>query len=314
VPSVTAPPAAARRGLALCVLAAAGFGAAPIVGGAARDAGLALVPMLAVRFAAAAVLLWALVAWRPGPRPSRRTVLLGLVLGGAFYAPESGLFFAAIDRMDASLTALVVYVYPGLVAVAAVALGRERLSPRRMASLAAASGGVGLVLAGAGAGAVNAAGIALALGSALAYAGYVLVSDLAVRDASPRLLAALVCTGSALAFGATALAGGGGGLDGGGRAWMLLALMVAACTVTPIVAFMAGIRHVGPSTASIAATAEPVVTAGLAMLVAGDRLTSWQWIGAALVVGAVAVLRAPGRRAPAPTPAPLAGPAPAAGS
>jgi drug/metabolite transporter (DMT)-like permease len=74
--------------------------------------------------------------------------------------------------------------------------------------------------------------------------------------------------------------------------------MALACTVLPMAALLGGVRRVGPSTASIVATAEPLVTAGLAMLVVGEHLAPVQWLGAALVVGAVLWLRAP-RAAPA---------------
>lgn len=279
------------RGLTLCLLAAVGFGAAAVVGAAALRAGIPLFALLTARFALAAALLWALVLWRGG-RLRVRTVVVGLLLGAGLFAPESGLFFAALGRIDAALAALVVYIYPGLVALGAVALGRERLGRRQGASLVVASAGVALVLVGAGAGAVDPVGVALALGAAVAYAGYVLAGDRAVRGHDPLAVAAPVCTGAALAFSA------GWALDGGiagtPAAWALVGLMALGCTVLPMVAFLSGVRRVGPSAASIASTAEPLVTTGLAMLLVGERLAPVQWLGAALVVGAVLVLR--GRR------------------
>jgi DME family drug/metabolite transporter len=84
--------------------------------------------------------------------------------------------------------------------------------------------------------------------------------------------------------------------------------MAIGCTVVPMAALLGGVRRVGPSTASTIATAEPLVTAALAMLVVGERLAPVQWLGAALVVGAVLWLR--GSR-PRRDPAPDADPAPA---
>ena len=48
------------------------------------------------------------------------------------YAAQSGLYFSALTRIDASLVALILYVYPVLVMAAAIALGRERASRRRV--------------------------------------------------------------------------------------------------------------------------------------------------------------------------------------
>jgi hypothetical protein len=56
-------------------------------------------------------------------------VLTALGLGAVGYATQAGLFFAALERMDASLLSLVLYTYPAWVALSAAALGRETLTP-----------------------------------------------------------------------------------------------------------------------------------------------------------------------------------------
>ena len=70
--------------------------------------------------------------------------------------------------MDASLTSLLLYIYPALVFAGAVAVGRERADRARIAALAAASAGVVLVLAGGARGTLDPVGVALALGAAVA--------------------------------------------------------------------------------------------------------------------------------------------------
>ena len=64
-------------------------------------------------------------------------------------------------------------------------------------------------------------------------------------------------------------------------------------TVGAIGLFFAGLARVGPTTASILATVEPLVTVLLAFLVFGETLGAAQLAGGALVVGAVLVLQAP---------------------
>ena len=46
-------------------------------------------------------------------------------MGAIGYAAQSGLFFAALERMDASLLALILYVYPAI-----VLLGGDRARAR----------------------------------------------------------------------------------------------------------------------------------------------------------------------------------------
>ena len=120
----------------LCLLSAACFGAMAIFGKLAYDAGIGVGDLLLLRFALAAAILVAVAAARGALRGlPRRAVLAGLAMGAIGYAAQSGLFFGALERMDASLLALILYVYPATVLLAAVALGRERATPRRVAAL-----------------------------------------------------------------------------------------------------------------------------------------------------------------------------------
>jgi drug/metabolite transporter (DMT)-like permease len=61
-------------------------------------------------------------------------VLTALGLGAVGYATPSILYFAALERINASLVALVLYTYPALVTLAAALLGRDRLTPGRSAA------------------------------------------------------------------------------------------------------------------------------------------------------------------------------------
>ena len=191
------------------------------------------------------------------------------------------------------------YTFPAIVAAAAVVLGRERMDARRLVALALASGGLALVLAGAGTGALDPLGVALALGAALVYSAYILVGDTIVGRMRPQLLSALVCTGAAVSLTAGSLLLGElrpGALSLAGWGW--LACLAVVSTVGAVSFFFAGLRRVGPTTASILATVEPLVTVVLAYLVFGETLGPVQLVGGALVLGAVLVLnlRRPGRR------------------
>jgi drug/metabolite transporter (DMT)-like permease len=291
----------------LCLLSAAGFGAMAIFGKLAYDAGVEVGDLLLVRFTMAAMLLLAIAA-APGALRglSRRSVLMALAMGAVGYATQSGLFFLALERMDASLLALVLYSYPALVCAGAVALGRERLSRRRFAALLVASAGVALVLAGAASGRVDALGTAMGLGAALAYTVYILTGERVVAGVPFLPLSALVCAGAAGTFAVVAVATGGPHLGFATAGWGWLAAIALVSTVLPILAFFAGLKRVGPSAASILSTLEPVVTVTLAAAAFGERLSAVQLLGGALVLTAVLVMQWPARikarrAAPAPT-------------
>lgn len=284
-----------RRGILLVLLSAAGFGAMAILAKLAYGAGLDVVTLLALRFALAAAVLWALVRIRGTALP-RRPLLLGLTLGACGYALEAGLFFFSLERLEAGLASLVMYSYPAWVALGALALGRERLSRRRWLALGVASAGLVLVL-GAG-GEADGTGLLLALGAGVGYAAYILGTASVLRAIDPLAFAASVCTGATLSF---LLAGAlQGGLDLGFAAegWLWLAAMAVLSTVVPIFAFAAGVERVGPSRASILSTVEPPFTVLLALAVFGESLGLVQVLGGALVLlGAVLVVSRPAQPA-----------------
>ena len=69
-----------------------------------------------------------------------------------------------------------------------------------------------------------------------------------------------------------------------------LACIALVSTVGAISLFFAGLRRVGPTTASILATVEPVVTVVLAFLAFGETMGPMQLAGGALVLSAVLTL------------------------
>ena len=187
-------------GLLFCLASGAAFGAMAVFGKLAYDEGATVGTLLAVRFTLAAAMFWLGGAGRALPALERRDVVGGLALGACGYALQAGAYFAALSRIDASLLSLLLYTFPAMVAIAAVALGRERLDRRRAAALVLASGGGALVVAGAGAGALDPLGAALGLTAATVYSAYILVSDGIAGRVPPLALAALVCTGAAVSL------------------------------------------------------------------------------------------------------------------
>jgi drug/metabolite transporter (DMT)-like permease len=279
------------RGIALCILSACAFGAMAIFAKEAYATGAGVTTLLSIRFLLAAALFWAIVVVRGVALPSRRVLVTCLALGALGYAAQAGLFFGALTHIDASLTSLLLYLYPMLVFLGAVALGRERVTGRRIGALGLASAGAALVLMGGSLGALDGTGVAMALGAAVIYAGYILVADRVVGGLDAFLMAALVTTGAAAS---TLVVGAGSGsldLHFAAAGWGWIAAMALGSTVLGVSAFFVGLREVGPASASIVSTAEPVITVALATMIYGEALGASQLAGGILVLGAVVVLQ-----------------------
>ena len=286
----------------LCLASAAAFGAMGVFGKLAYEEGATVGTLLATRFVLAAALLWVFVAWSGAARDlravSRRDLGLAVALGAVGYGAQAGAYFAALERLDASLLSLLVYTFPVMVTVTAIALGREAANRRTAVALALASTGLVLVLAGAAAGALDPLGTMLGLGAAVVYSGYILLSEGVAARVGPLALSTLVCTGAATTLSLAGLAGGDlqpGSVSAAGFAW--LGGLAVVSTVGAVGLFFAGLRRVGPAAASILSTLEPVVTVALASAAFGEALGPAQLAGGALVLLAVVAIRAPARTA-----------------
>ena len=131
---------------------------------------------------------------------SRSEPLLGaFALGAVVYALDSALFYGSLERTSAPLASLVHYAHLVLV------VGRRRDDRPRAADAPAASSRS----SGSSAASLSSAappsnpdlvGIGMALGSAAAYAVYILLSDRLLRDADPMALAAYLTAGAATSF------------------------------------------------------------------------------------------------------------------
>jgi drug/metabolite transporter (DMT)-like permease len=283
-------------GVLFCLASAAGFGAMGIFGKLAYDEGATVGTLLATRFVLAAALFWLVLACTGGARRLRglslRDAGIALALGAVGYGAQAGGYFAALERLDASLLSLLVYTFPVMVTVAAIALGRESASRRTALALVLASMGLVLVLAGAAAGALDALGTVLGLATAVVYSVYILSSEGVAGRVGPLVLSTLVCTGAAMTLTLAGLAGGDldpGSVSPVGFGW--LGGLAVVSTVGAVALFFAGLRRVGPTAASILSTLEPVVTVLLAFVVFSESLGPAQLAGGALVLSAVLVVR-----------------------
>jgi drug/metabolite transporter (DMT)-like permease len=286
------------RGVVLCLVSSTCFGLSAIFAKEAYAAGASVPTTLVGRFGVAAVVLWAIVSVRRTALPSPRLVLVCVALGLA-YALQAALYFGALAEIDASLAVLLVYTYPALTMVLAVALRRESPDRRRTAALLVSGAGLVLLLdAGAVVGTAGTLGVLLALGAALCYAVYLTAAEAQPAGLDLFVLTAIVCTTSTVALAVWGGVTGSLAVPGAAAATWIVVLATVS-TVVPLVVLLFGIRAVGASTAAILSCFEPAVVVAVAAVLYGERLSAVQLVGGAVVLASVLILRArrPGRRA-----------------
>lgn len=274
-------------GILLVMLAGTCFASATVTGGLALRSGADTEGVVLSRLALGALVLWGVVLVRGLPVAvprARRSTLAWMAL---LSTSVGILLFGAVGRIGPPTATLLLYVHPALVALISVLLRRERLTPGKTAALAVGLTGVLLVL-WTPVDRLDPLGVILALAGALALSLYVVAAQTGSRGMPPAVVGAVVLTGATVVY-LPVLVAVGAPQAGGASGWAWLAV-VGVATGSAIAFFLAALARLGPIRASIGATVEPVMAVILSAVLLGDVLAAAQLGGAALVIGAVAIL------------------------
>ncbi len=307
-------------GIALAAASACGYGSGALFAKGVYGAGLDWLALLAWRFLIASALLWAWVLFSPSNRAALRVLprrhglaLFGL---GLYFISNAGTYYAGIQWIDASLAALIVYIYPAIVAVLSIRLGHGLHGTRPWAALGIVTVGVVLSIGGIQTRA-EPLGLALMIASPCLYSGYIIMAarvagerrgetasqrtggDGAGAEVPPAVAAAIMTTGTFAITATLALLTGERALPGEipGDAWFGLVGIGVFSTALAISAFYASTARIGAASAALVSTVEPIWTIVLANRIFDERLSAVQLAGGALVLGGVLLAQtAPGPR------------------
>ncbi len=311
-------------GVLLVIVSAASFGSGALFAKPVYADGVGWLTLLAWRFGIAAALSWAWLLLDRGRqaglrRIDRRQLTVALVLG-VVYLGNSSTYYAALETVSASLAALVVYIYPAIVAVLTLRLGRPLEGRRAWLALGLALVGVVLAIGGIPTGtAPPLIGLLQVVASPVIYSIWIVaqarlsgerqdrVADAVLDGAGSATMAALMITSTAIGFWILAVVSGTPVEPGQipADAWPGVIAVAVISTFVAIQTFSAGSRRIGAAQASLISTVEPVWTICLAALLLGERLGPVQLAGGVLVIGGV-VLAQLRRSEPASDPGGLA--------
>lgn len=250
-----------------------------------------------LRFSFAAAIL--LVVVRPRLRGrSARSWLLIAALGTAVAAMNVCLY-SAIDRIPLGTVIAIEFLGPLAVAVAG--------SRRRLDVVWVTAAAVGVVLVTGGLSLASAAGVAFALGAALSWALYLLLTRRVGEDADGFDGLALAVGFSALLTSPLAVhaVAGGPALND----VLLVAALALTGVAVPYAFEFAALRRLGVRVVSILLSLDPALAAVIGLVVLSQQLTALQFVGVALVtIASVGVVSS--RDPPAPSGPPGALPVP----
>jgi drug/metabolite transporter (DMT)-like permease len=273
--------------MAYIALSALAFGAMAIFGKLAYAQGISAGDLLFLRFLMAAGVMsgWMLISRQPWPR-GRSLVALAL-MGGVGYVGQAWCYFSSLAYASAGLTALLLYVFPAIVAVIHALLTRRMLSPVRAIALLLALIGTALTIGDNLHG--TPLGVIFGLAAALIYAIYIVVGERVTAGIGAIPAASVILLGSAASSSVVSLVRGFSA-PSTPAAWGAIIAIAMLSTVMAIAAFFAGLSRLGAPDASTLSTLEPLATIVLAAIFLGEQISAIQMLGGATILCAVVLL------------------------
>ncbi|MEJ1994068.1 MAG: DMT family transporter [Limibacillus sp.] len=211
------------------------------------------------------------------------------VLGSVFFIPVS-------------LAAIIFYTFPLIIAGANAAFARRLPSRRESLYFAVAFVGLALVI-GPKFTSLDWRGIALACLASLSATGMFLVAERRARHLDDMSVSCQVNLLGALLAGLGVMF-----WDAGLFSWpesdlsLGLTIMVCGLYLIAMMAFFPAVRHAGSAKAALVFNVEPVVSILGAVLILGEVLSLYQWLGGALVIGTLVASSLARRHHAAPPP------------
>ncbi len=206
-----------------------------------------------------------------------------VLLQAFLFAVEGLLFFYALQHLSASITVVVFFSHPVLVAIIGSILFKEKLHWHFILGLILAISGITLV-SGILGGAVklSALGMALIIAAAVIYTIYSLISQKNVCTVSPLVITNTLAAGSMIVL--LALFHDISFIQRLSGEQIAIALaMTVLNTLIAVIFFLKGVKKIGASRATLLGTLEPVLAMLLAFSLLGESFSRVQLTGAFMV-------------------------------
>jgi len=273
-------------GVLLIIVSAVSFGTLAIFGRYAFADGLDIFTLLFLRFTLAAIVIAGLLIFRREKIPHGKELYLLIGMGAVGYVGQSFSYLTAIKFASVGLVALLLYLYPVFVAILSTLFLKEKFTRLKFVALALATLGATMTANPQGG---KWTGILMALSAAAIYSVYIIVGSGVMKKVSAVSSSTVIFASAGIVYGVLTVVNHPH-WPSSSSGWLAIAAITLIATIIPVVTFLAGLKLIGPTDASMLSTLEPVVTVLLAAWLFGERLSPVILIGGGLILGAVILL------------------------
>ncbi|NOX32579.1 MAG: DMT family transporter [Deltaproteobacteria bacterium] len=274
-------------GIGLILISAASFGAMAIFANFAYLSGISTHSLLFFRFSIAIMVMLPIAVIQKRRFPKGKDLYTFIAMGLIGYAGQSYCYFTALTLIPVSLVAILLYLYPVIVAVLSVFFLDEALTKNKLFALCLAISGtiliIGLEING------NIRGILFGIGAALIYSVYT-IAGARIMKRNDAFTASLVVIASTAFCYLLYNIKSGFFFPRQGSYWMYIIAIAVISTVIAIYTYFQGMKLSGAVNAAMLSTFEPVTTMVLATVFLGQHIRGLQMAGAALILSSAVIV------------------------
>lgn len=276
-------------GLVWGLLSPVFLGVVPILAKVAYAAGVNVLTVVAFRTGIAAGLMWlGMLVFKRQLIRSSLPAVVGSLIAGAINGLGSIFFYTSLTRIDASLGQLVNISYLVFVTVF-LRLAGQTISLLTIVRTGLTIGAIFLLTQG-GAGPADWLGVGMMLFAAITYALQLVLSQRIMLDIpAPTMtlyaitaMAAVVTVAWFFAPTDLSLVSSAG--------WQAIGFMALVTALSRLTLFL-GVKAMGSIQTALLGVSEVVVTIAIAAVFLGERLTVVQWLGAAVLIVSIFLVR-----------------------
>lgn len=278
-------------GYIIGIVAAAAFGFNPLFAVPLMREGMDAVSVLFFRYLFAVPAIYLLMRARHRHAAIGGQRILAAIAMGILMAISSLTLFESYNHMDVGIASTLLFVYPLMVAVIMVLFFHEVMTAITLASLLGTLGGVWLLCVGDGEPNVTSSGIFLILGSALAYALYIVgVNRPPLRSVATLSLTFWVLCAGAAALGIYVICRGKLQVPHNWWMWCNVVLLALVPTMISLLCTNSAIEKIGPTPTAILGVFEPLTAVLFGALVFDEHLSVSELLGMGIILGCVAAV------------------------
>ena len=284
------------KGYVLGAIAAASYGLNPTFALPLYADGMNPDSVLLLRYGFAIPIIAAMILFRGRSFKLEKGSVLPLAALGILMSLSSLTLFLSYNYMAAGIASTILFVYPIMVAVIMSLFFKEKMTVQTILCILLATSGIMLLYRGSDGQTLSLTGTLLAIGSALAYALYLV----GVNHKKVAHVATLTVTFYVLCFGVLLFAGrllfGEGELTLPTKwyLWLDAFALAAIPTTVSLLCTTAAIQMIGSTPTAILGALEPATAVIMGILLFGEGMTGREAFGIAMILVAVSFVIAGG--------------------